>query len=404
MEVMLCSGLPLSVRYNKTESGYVSASSYTADVTAYLGPNNTALSSLTGVCSSTASVSATSTSTETSWYYSPVYSSTGTGGAVLAQIFTEEPDPAPKTHDWTHCITSVDMSEWDDFRMSAYITSITVQRSGEDPDSPTPFAYDNILYRAMTESSELSGTFPLDGVISSFNFIADSTHSWSSTAQPFWSASARIRYKTGWYRQTITSNSDSCWDTASGTVINHGEGQSSVIYTSVSTYTMSQWDKDTLSSASGSLPFGPYPWQMETRYLDSGLSSMEFGTGVSNVTATEFGTTVGFSSDWKPVSAIAGSSHEASACFAFNASQALMMNASGIYPPYDDDIVSALWEQGKLSSMPERCAMSGIVQFRKRVGSGIETSVATAIFPYDTTSITATSIPIENLVTSAVGD
>lgn len=221
---------------------------------------------------------------------------------------------------------------------------------------------------------------------------------------PFWSASARIRYGTGWYRQTMTSNSGSDWETASGTVINHGGGQSSVIYTSVSTYTMSKWDKDTLSSASGNQPFGLYPWQLPTSYLDSGLSSMEFGTGINNVTATEFGTTVGFSSDWQSVSAIAGSSHEASACFAFNGGQALMMNASGIYPPYDDDIVSALWKEGKLSSMPERCAMSGIVQFRKRVGSGVETSVATPIFPYDTTAITATSIPLENLVTSAVGD
>jgi len=410
MDVMLCSGLPLSVRYNKTETAYATASSYTADVTAYLGPDNTALSSLTGVCSSTASVSATSTASGTSWYYSPVYSSTSTDGAVLAQVFTQGPDPSPDTHDWTHCIISVDMSEWDEFQMSAYITSVTIKESGDHAGEWSPFPYSNVLFRAMTESSELSGTFPLNGVVSSYGQIPDYTHSWSSTAQPFWSASARIRYGTGWHRQTMTSNSGSFWSTASGTVIDHGGGKSSVIYTStdlvdyyISIFTMSQWDRETLYSASGDQPFGPYPWQLPTSYINSGLSAMEFGTGIGNVTATEYGSMVGFSSDWQPVSAIAGSSHEASACFGFFGGQALMMNASGVYPPWNFSVMSSLWEEGKLSSMPERCAMSGVVQFRKRVGPGVETSVATAIFPYRTTAITSTSVPHEDLVASAVG-
>lgn len=350
---------------------------------------------ITGTLSSTASESSTSTTLLTSWYYSPVYSSTATTGQVLEQVFTQEPDPLPNTPDWMHTVTAVDMSEWDEFAMSAYYTSIVC----EEPASYFP--YDNILYRAITSATPLSAEMPLDGVVSSLHYLPGSAW-WSAkeTADVFWSASARLLYTSTQYPQPLPNNAgdSNAWQTLATSIVDEGSGVSSVVYTS--NRRMRYVDRPDLDNPSGSQGIGPYGWQIPTSYGRPGwYTASRFGTGW--IPSTHYYTIGGFSSDWQPVSAIAGTgTTTASAAFGFWGMQGMMMNPSGLSTYNSSDYVN-VYNQGMLSSMASGCGMSGIVQFRKRVGPGVSTSKTTAIFPIETSQETTATAEYRAFVSSA---
>lgn len=92
------------------------------------------------------------------------YSSTASTAVCYEQVFTETPDPKPKTEDWFNFITGFDAGNYSAFGMSAYVTSVMATNRYTSSALPSTMQFRTVISTADGSGSGDSAYIPVDGI------------------------------------------------------------------------------------------------------------------------------------------------------------------------------------------------------------------------------------------------
>lgn len=93
------------------------------------------------------------------------YSSTASTAVCYEQVFTETPDPKPKTEDWFNFITGFDAGNYSAFGMSAYVTSVmAINMYPYSGGLPSTMQFRTVISTADGSGSGDSACIPVDGI------------------------------------------------------------------------------------------------------------------------------------------------------------------------------------------------------------------------------------------------
>ena len=92
------------------------------------------------------------------------YSSTASTAVCYEQVFTETPDPKPKTEDWFNFITGFDAGNYSAFGMSAYVTSVMAINLYPESALPSTMQFRTVISTADGSGSGDSAYIPVDGI------------------------------------------------------------------------------------------------------------------------------------------------------------------------------------------------------------------------------------------------
>lgn len=92
------------------------------------------------------------------------YSSTASTAVCYEQVFTETPDPKPKTEDWFNFITGFDPGNYSAFGMSAYVTSVMAIILYPESALPSTMQFRTVISTADGSGSGDSAYIPVDGI------------------------------------------------------------------------------------------------------------------------------------------------------------------------------------------------------------------------------------------------